>query len=371
MPGKVIATKAVRLALLGGLVVAAASWGWDWFSAARHEVRTDNAYVQGDVTAIAPRVSGHVVELLVTDNQLVRKGDLLFRIDDRNYRAAVAVAEAAVAQARANMGNLAAQRKVQESAIDQAQATIAEVEAGLELARRTFNRASTLIGSRAVSVASVDSARADLGQAEAKARAARASRLTAERQLEYLDSQRETVAASLASARASLDEARVDLDSVEVRAPIDGVIGSRVVQTGRFVSAGTRVLDLVPIDALWVEANPRETDVGKVAPGQRVHISVDGFPDVRFSGVVDSISPGSGSVFSLLPADNATGNFVRIVQRVPVKIRLTEVPEGVRLVPGLSARVAIRIDDRTVDAHADATTRNPTAHTAYRQDPVQ
>ncbi|WP_340613701.1 HlyD family secretion protein [Xenorhabdus thailandensis] len=342
MLGKVRIKWVLRFTLIGALIFAGASWGWDWFNAGRYELRIDNAYVRGDITAIAPRVSGHVVELQVTDNQPVRQGDVLFRIDDHNYRAMVASAEAAVAQAEAAIGTLAAQRKVQESIIDQSEATIAEVQANLDLARRTFNRTNTLVDSRAVSVASVDLARADLGQAEARLRAAQASRLAAQRQLEYLDSQRAAVAATLALAKASLDASRVDLDSTVVRAPVDGVVGSRDIQVGRYVSAGTRMLDLVPIHRLWVEANPRETYVGQVLPGQPVRISVDGFPDARIAGVVESIAPGSGAAFSLIPPDNATGNFVRIVQRVPVKIRLTDVPKEVRLVPGLSARVAIR-----------------------------
>lgn len=334
----------LHFTLSGVLIFSGVFWGWDWLSTGRYEVRSDNAYVQGDITAIAPRVSGHVVELRVADNHLVRRGDVLLKIDDRHYRAAVAVAEATVAQAEAATDTLAAQIRVQESTIVQAQATVAEAEASLLLARTTFNRTTALVGSRAVSVANVDAARAEYHQMEARARAARASLLTAQRQLRYLASQRGTLTASVAAARASLDAAGVDLDSTVVRSPVDGVVGSRNVQAGRFVSAGTRMLDMVPVHRLWVEANLRETSLGRVAPGQRVRIFVDGFPDEQLGGVVESIAPGSGAAFSLLPPDNATGNFVRIVQRVPVKIRLTEVPGGIRLVPGLSARVAIRTD---------------------------
>lgn len=173
-------------------------------------------------------------------------------------------------------------------------------------------------------------------------RAAEATLTAARRQLELIASQRRSADASVAAARARLDAALINLDSTVVRAPMDGVVGNRKVQVGRFVSAGAALLDVVHVDDLWVQANLRETELEKVAPGQAVRITVDGFPDAAITGVVDSIAPGSGASFSLIPPDNATGNFVRIVQLVPVKIRLNDMPAAVRLVPGLSARVAIR-----------------------------
>jgi membrane fusion protein (multidrug efflux system) len=325
------------LLCLAAVVALGAGWAW----ARSDDTSTDNAYVRGDVTGLAPKIAGYVTAVEVQDNQAVRAGDVLFWIDDRDYRARLAQAVANVEAAQARLGNVAAEVQLQHALIRQAEAQMRSAEAELNLATKASDRRRELIRTDAVSQAQVDESDAARSRTEA-AVAAAAAALEAQRQrIAVLDAQREAAVAAVAQARAAEELAQIDLDNTVVRAPIGGVIGNRQVRIGRLVVPGASLMDIVPVDDLWVVANFKETQIKHIRAGQHVRVTVDGYPHETFEGVVDSFSPGSGSAFSLLPADNATGNFVRVVQRVPVKIRLVGNPPHGRLVPGLSARVDI------------------------------
>ncbi len=324
------------LLCLGAVVAVGVGWAW---TRADASISTDNAYVRGDVTSLAPKIAGYVREVNVQDNQVVRAGEVLFRIDDRDYRARLAQAEANVQAAQARLVNVDAEAALQQALIRQATAQRHAQLAEMRLAAKVSDRRRELIRGRFVSQDQVDESDAARSRAEAGVSAASASVEAQMRKISVLASQREAALAAVAQAIALRDLARIDLDGTAVRAPVAGVVGNRQVRVGRFVTAGTPLLDIVPVDALWLVANFKETQLAQLRPGQRVRIEIDGYPDADFQGVVDSFAPGSGSAFSLLPVDNATGNFVRVVQRVPVKIRFADHPLPARLVPGLSARV--------------------------------
>jgi membrane fusion protein, multidrug efflux system len=326
------------LLCVGAVVVAAAGWAWAHSSG---ETSTDNAYVRGDVTSLAPKVAGYVVSVEVADNQTVRAGDVLFRIDDRDYCARLAQAVANVDAARARLTNVDAESRLQHALIRQAEAQRQSVAAELNLATRASDRRRELLRSNAVSQAQVDESDAARSRAEAGVSAAAAAVEAQQQRIAVLATQREAAVAAVAQAHAARDLAQIDLDNAVVRAPVSGVIGNRQVRVGRLVAPGVVLLDIVPVRDVWVIANFKETQIEHVRPGQRARITIDGYPNEAFEGVVDSFAPGSGSAFSLLPTDNATGNFVRVVQRVPVKIRFASNPLPGRIVPGLSARVAI------------------------------
>ncbi|MGP9812668.1 HlyD family secretion protein [Rhodopseudomonas sp. NSM] len=324
-------------ALLCAIAMALAAGGWAWASAA-DEAWTDNAYVRGDVTSMAPKVGGYVTAVEVDDNQHVRTEDVLFRIDDRDYRARVAQAEANVEAASARLNNVDAESRLQRALVHQAEAQLRAAEAERTLATKTADRRRELLRTNTVSQAQVDETEAGRARGEAAVAAASAT-LDAQRlKIAVLDTQREAGVAALAQARAARELAQIDLDNTVIKAPIDGVIGNRQVRVGRLVAPGAVLLDDV-----WLVANFKETRIEHIAPGQHARVTIDGFPNQVFDGVVDSLAPGSGSAFSLLPTYNATGNFVRVVQRVPVKIRLIGAPLPGRLVPGLSARVTIAL----------------------------
>jgi membrane fusion protein (multidrug efflux system) len=312
-----------------------------WVYAQAGNVSTDNAFVRGDVTPLAPRVGGYVTDVEVEDNQAVKAGDVLFRIDDRDYRARLAQAEANVQAAAARLAHIDAETTSQDSVIRQAEAQRLAAIARLGLAIKASDRRRDLIRSAAVSQAQLDESEAARAGAKAALTAASASVEAQRQRIVVLGAERRAAIASVAQAKAARDLAKIDLDSTVVRAPVDGVVGNRQVRTGRFVAPGTPLLDIVPVDGVWVVANFKETQVAAIAQGQRARITIDGYSAHPLEGVVDGFSPGSGSAFSLLPADNATGNFVRVVQRVPVKIRLVKNPLPGRIVPGLSARVEI------------------------------
>ncbi len=335
--------KRLLLVALAGLV-ATIVWvrAVPWLDHGRFEVATDNAYVRADVTSIAPRVSGYIVSANVTDNATIEVGDELFRIDDRDYRARLASADAAVASAEAALVNLDAETGLQRAVIAQSEAQLRSSEAARTFARRSLGRYRSLVGKSTISQAQLEEAEAAGAQADAAFGAAAAALRAQRRKLDVLAAQRQAAQAVLSQAEAARDLALIDLENTVVKAPLSGIVGNRQARVGRFVTTGASVVDIVPVRDVWVVANLKETQLEYVRVGQPVRITVDGFAHDDIRGVVDSLAPGSGAAFSLIPADNATGNFVRVVQRVPVKIRLTRVPPHARLVPGLSARVAIR-----------------------------
>jgi len=331
-------------------MLALGVWGWNWWGSGRFEETTNNAYLRADITSLAPKVAGYVVEVPVEDNQQVKAGEVLFRIDDRDYKARLAQADANIAAAKAALANLDAERSLQEAAIVQAKAQLASVVAGQTLARLNFERYASLILTRTASEAQFEQAQASRDQANAAVDGAKAALEAANKKLSVLAAQKEAAEATLKQAEAARDLAQIDLDNTVVRAPVGGVVGNRQVRVGRFVTTGTSLLDIVPVDNIWLVANFKEVQIEHIKSGQPVRIWIDGYPNAEIKGTVASLAPGTGAAFSLIPSDNATGNFVRVVQRVPVKITLDKNLLPGRLVPGLSARVAIRTAGSRGDA---------------------
>ena len=325
------------LLCLGAVIVVAAGWA---MARSNGETSTDNAYVRGDVTSLAPKVAGYVTAVAVEDNQAVQAGDVLFRIDDRDYRARLAQAAANVEAARARLTSVDAEIQLQQALIRQAEAQRQSNLAEMNLATKASDRRRQLVGIGFVSRAQLDESDAAQSRAEAGVSAASAMVAAQRQRIAVLATQRTAAVASVEQAQAAHHLAQIDLESTVVRAPVGGIVGNRQVRVGRLVAPGVSLLDIVPVN-LWVVANFKETQLEHVRPGQRARITIDGLPDQMFEGVVDSFAPASGSTFSLLPSDNATGNFVRVVQRVPVKIRFVRTPLPRQLAPGLSARVQI------------------------------
>ena len=337
----------IALAIVALMVVPpAAIWGWQWFTMGRFEEATDNAYLRGDTTNIAPKLAGYVVEVDVDDNASVAKGAVLFRIDDSDYKAKVIQAKANVAARHADIANIGATRKLQDALIAQAEAQKQSAAADLQFARANLNRYVTLQKNGTASDQKLQDAQAGHDKAQASLDGAEANLLAQELKLDVLDAKLSGAKAALSQAQAALDLAMLDLDNTVVRAPVEGIVGNRQIRVGRYVTPGAAALDIVPVNDVWVVANFKETQLKQVQIGQPVRVRVDGYPNLEIAGVVDSFAPGSGAAFSLLPPDNATGNFIRVVQRVPVKIRMKRNPLPGRLVPGLSARVAIAVSAR-------------------------
>ena len=334
----------IAIAIVAVMVMSlAATWSWEWLMRGRFEETTDNAYLRGDITSIAPKLAGYVVEVDVDDNASVSKGAVLFRIDDSDYKAKVEQAKASVAARQAEIANIEATRDLQDALIAQAEAQKRSAAADLLFARANLDRYITLQKSGTASDQKLQDAQNAHDKAQASLDGGEANRLAQRLRLDVLDAQLSGAQAALAQAQAVLDLAVLDLANTVVKAPVDGVVGNRQIRVGRYVTPGTAALDIVPVDDVWIVANFKETQLRQVEIGQRVRVTVDQYPDLEIDGVVDSFAPGSGAAFSLLPPDNATGNFVRVVQRVPVKIRMTRNPLPGRLVPGLSARVAIAV----------------------------
>jgi membrane fusion protein (multidrug efflux system) len=323
---------------LGAVAVVVAGCFWARESGV---TSTDNAYIRGDITSLAPKVAGYVMEVAVADNQTVRAGDVLFRIDDQDYRARLAEAAANIQAANAQLANVDAEIQLQHALVHQAEAQKRSAEAEMKLAIQSSDRRRKLVTTGAVPQEAVDKSDAARASGAAAVSAASAAIEAQEQRIGVLAAQREAALAAVGQAVAKRDLAQIDLDSTVVRAPVDGVVGNRQVRVGRYVTPGMALLDIVPVKNLWLVANFKETQVGRIQPGQRARITVDGYSDSPLEGVVDSFAPGSGSAFSMLPADNATGNFVRVVQRVPVKILFVKNSLVGRLVPGLSASVEI------------------------------
>ncbi|MFM4812638.1 HlyD family secretion protein [Aeromonas dhakensis] len=311
------------------------------------EVVTDNAYVQGEIAQISAEVAGVVTRVHVADNQFVLAGDLLAEVDARDYQALKTQAEGALAAAEAALANVRERIAMQEIGIGEAATRIEAARADAELQRAEWARYDNLLGKKLVAKSSADAQRTRMRQANASLEATRLGLASAKRQLSSLQTERAQRLAQRDQARAALELASLSLEDTQIRAPISGVVGNRSVRKGRYVTKGTNLLAIVPVDDVWVEANYKETQITHIQPGQTVEVRLDSFPDRPLRGHVIGASPATGARFSLLPPDNATGNFVKIVQRVPVKIAL-DIPSSLRgrVVPGLSAEVAIAVGGR-------------------------
>jgi len=330
---------------VGALIASAALWyGWSWWTLGRFIESTDDAYVGGEVTTIASKVSGFVDTVAVTDNQAVRAGDLLVKLDDRDYRAQLAHAEAGVAAQEAALANLEANARLQQAIIAQASAEITATAAELDRAQQDVDRYRTLAESRYASVQRFQQADADYKKATAADRKSRAALEGAERQLDVIGTQKQQAHAALDEAVANRDLARLNLNYTEIRSPIDGVVGNRAVRVGAYATVGAQLLAVVPTQGLWIDANFKENQLAHMRAHQPVAITADALPGVILSGSVASLAPATGAQFSVIPPENATGNFTKIVQRVPVRIVLAgDDAELAMLRPGLS--VVVRVSE--------------------------
>jgi membrane fusion protein (multidrug efflux system) len=297
------------------------------------------------VTVIAPKVSGLISQVAVIDHQAVHAGDLLVKIDDRDYRAVAAKALAAIDAQRANLMNLDATRQLQLATVAQAEADIAAADAEITVTRDDQSRYHTLSLTAAESVQMFQKADALYKEAVAAGLKAQAGLLAAQRRLDVIDTQKEQVRAQLAQAQADYDLALINVGYTELRAPIDGTIGNRGARAGGFASVGAELLSVVPARGLWVDANFKENQLAAMHPGQPAIVHADVLPGREFHGHVASLAPATGAEFSVLPPENATGNFTKIVQRVPVRILLDgDAATLGDLRPGLS--VIAEVDER-------------------------
>ncbi|MCC6919639.1 MAG: HlyD family secretion protein [Alphaproteobacteria bacterium] len=306
---------------------------------------TDDAYVKADTTAIAARVSGYVSKVLVADNQTVRKGDVLVAIDDADFKARVEQAQAAVASKKAVLDSMGAKLSLEERLIEAAEARVASAVADQKRASADLARAEDLRNSGSGSKQAYDAALAESRKADAAVESAKAALAAEREQFTVVESARAQNQADLDQAAAALKLAQIDLDHTLVRAPYDGVAGVRTVQDGQYVRAGAQLMAVVRLPDVYVLANFKETQAGEMRRGQPVAVEIDAFPGVVFRGRIDSFSPATGSEFSLLPPENATGNFTKVVQRLPVKVVLEPGEDTLGyLRPGMSA--VVRVDTR-------------------------
>lgn len=337
-----------RMLLLGLLAAALAGGGyevWQWWSVGRFFVSTDDAYVQADISVLAAKVSGYLESVPVVNGLSVKKGDVIAKLDDGDYRLALQAAQDKLATQESTIVRIGRQVEAAQAQVSQASAQIDASRADAVRAQADFARA-TQMQADYVAKSRIDQARADRDRTEASVKGMEAGLLAARANVDVLQAQKREAERLSAELRTAVDRARRDLDFTVIRAPFDGVVGNKAVEAGAYVAPGTRVAALVPLQSVRIDANFKETQVQRMRPGQPVIVTVDAYPDREIHGVVESFSPASGSVFSLLPPDNATGNFTKIVQRLPVRVRVPEeiAREGL-LRPGLSAEV--RVDTRT------------------------
>jgi membrane fusion protein (multidrug efflux system) len=345
-PARRFSRRAAFLSLAAIAVLAAAGIGLrQWWQTGRFIQETDDAFVGGETTAIATKVPGFVVKLFVTDNQAVHAGDLLAQIDDRDYRAQLERSNALEDAQQSALKNLDAAAQLQAAVIDEASARVDAAAAEKRRADADELRSRSLSDTRAMSKQDFEKYDANAAKAAAEERGAKAALVAAQRQLTVIATQRKQSEAALAQATAEREIARLNLGFTEIRSPIDGVVGNRHARSGAYATTGSQLMSIVPVEGLWVEANFKESQVARMRPGQRAFIKADVLPGVVFAGSVVSMAPATGAEFSLLPPENATGNFTKIVQRVPVRIRLeNEASRLGQLRPGLS--VVARVDQR-------------------------
>ncbi|MFL5259771.1 MAG: HlyD family secretion protein, partial [Hyphomicrobiales bacterium] len=309
---------AALIALLGG-----AGWyGYDWYTVGRYIVSTDDAYVRADMSALSAKVAGYVAELPVPENALVKAGATVLRLDKGDFELALASAKDKIAVQQATIARISEEAKAQEAAIRSAAAKVAMAEADAANAQTTFERQSALAKKAFASQQALDQARANRDRAVAAVASAKADLASAQAQGEVLKAQVNEATAALHQLETDLAKAERDLSFTEIKAPFDGIVGNRAVEPGQYVQPGQRLLALVPVSTAYVEANLKETQLADVKPGQKAKVAVDAWNGAEVEGTVESISPASGAEFSLLPPENATGNFTKIVQRVPVRIAL-------------------------------------------------
>lgn len=338
--------KANRKRVLMGvaaLLLAGAAWGgFNYVTAGRFMVSTDDAYVRADATTLAAKVPGYVASLAVDNNTYVRAGDVIARIDEGDYRLAVNAARDKVATQRATVDRIGRQIPAQEAMVAQAKAQLVSAQAQATRAQSELDRQRKLAGNAFASQQTLEQAQANRDQANAAVQGAQAAVAAASANVDVFKAQQQEATGTLNELQTAQAKAERDLSFTIIRAPIDGVIGNRSVQTGDYVQPGQRFASLVPLDDVYIDANFKETQLGRLRPGQPVSVSVDALPEHDIVGTVASMSPASGSTFSLLPPDNATGNFTKIVQRIPVRIKVPADVAARRLLrPGMSVVVSV------------------------------
>jgi membrane fusion protein, multidrug efflux system len=351
----------LRQFLMAGAAVAvlsAAAWyGWDYWTVGRFQVSTDDAYVKADTTVIAPKVSGYLREVLVGDNESVVAGQVLARIDERDFQVALNQAKADVAAARAAIASKQAQLDTQRTVIDAARATLDVDTATSTFAEQENKRYTDLATSGYGSVQNAQQAQSRIAGAKAATARDTANLASAIKQVELLKAEINQAGAALARTEATQGQAELNLGYTTITAPIDGVVGNRTLRVGQYVQAGTQLMAVVPTAASYVVANFKETQLTDVRKGQAVEIDVDMFPGRPVHGHVDSLAPASGQEFALLPPDNATGNFTKVVQRIPVKITLDRDNAAIDLRPGMSVTPTIETRSRPEQPRAAAATK--------------
>ena len=344
VPWRSIGYRAVVVLVAGTLAVLFATQ-WDrWVGNATRQV-TDDAYVRGDVTPLSAQVEGYVRTVAVDDFQRVKAGDLLVQIDDQDYAAKVAQAEADLLGAQAAIENIKARKDAQKAVVTEAESAITAASADAERARLEADRQRKLLATTFGTEQRVEQTDADAKRLAATLASNQAALNGQRRQLAVLDTQEIQLRAEAKSKQAALDLAKINLGYTRIAAPVSGEVSERAVRAGQYVHSGSQVITVVPLDNVWVVANYKETQLTHVAIGQRAEIRVDTFPGQVINATVESIAPASGSQFSLLPPDNATGNFTKVVQRIPVKLRIArDNPLAGHLLPGMSVEATILTD---------------------------
>jgi len=343
------------------LALAVAAYGVHYFLVGRFFVSTDDAYVRANNTTLGARVAGHVAAILPGDNVVVRTGDVIFRIDNGDYRIAVDAVRTKIATQQATIDRIGHQVTAFQSAVEQSRAQLASAEAGLKRAGLDYDRQQALSARGFASRATFEVSEAGRDQGAAAVKSAQAAYDAARDNVEVTKAQQEEARAQLAELQTSLAKAERDLDFTSVRAPVDGTFSNRLVSTGDYIVVGQRLGNVVPLDDVFIDANFKETQLKRIRPGQPVTISVDAYGHRKFAGFVDSIAPAAGSVFTLLPPDNATGNFTKIVQRLPVRIRVPkDVARQNLLRAGMSVYATVDTNAGARDADNDADLDAPT-----------
>jgi membrane fusion protein (multidrug efflux system) len=329
-----------------GLLAGAAWYGYDYWTVGRFMINTDDAYVQVDMASVAPKITGYVEHVAATENEHVKAGDPLVTIDAGDYRIALEEARAKIATEEKTLDRIDAQIEAAKASLQQAEAQKAAAVAAADNAKRTRDRAQRLVATKVGTQAQLDDAQTAVEQADANLSGADAQIAAANANIGVLKAQYEEAKSSIASLDLARDKAMRDLSFTVLRAPYDGVVGNLSVKEGDLVSPGQKLGVVVPLNKLYITANFKETQLAKMEPGEKVHVSVDAMDGGGFEGTLSSLAPASGALFSLLPPENATGNFTKVVQRVPVRI---EIPADVlakgKLRAGLS--VVVDVDSRT------------------------
>ena len=324
------------------LLLASTSFGWYWWQSGRYIETTDNAYIRADITPISTKVAGYVESVLVADNQVVRAGEPLVRIQDMEFKVRMERGRNNLLERQAALLVVEGKRKQQSSKIALAKAQLVVAEVNLQRNAEVYRKFDKLFAEEVLSWFEYNEALANNNKALAEKSGAEASLEMAKQELNVLLAEKQRITAEIGQHQEDLKLLQQEVADTSICAPISGTVGNRRVQTGQYVRPGSVLMALIPLNDVWVEANFKEVQLARMQEGQQVEIGVDAFPDHHFTGRVQSLSPASGAEFSLLPPENASGNFTKIVQRIPVKITVDKNShQDQRLLPGMSVEVSI------------------------------